>query len=270
LRKDIDNKTSTALSHIINNPINVVNGEGYEVLNQTKYKAKLKEYFSNPSFHQNVNFVRSAAYQNNTIGEWNRYIRTNIFNTGGKGLIIDDLLTGYKTILDEFNSMIIVNGQDYIIYDIFPYKNQFNLNVYCVVLQALDTGKKTETIQIIDSDYEENYGKYINILSALRNRALTTTTRGRWLPFFKFKDKILSMRDVVVDGKVLKKELDYGYCLTVHKLQGSTVGTIFIDGTDICTPISQWGNRYSTEIDLRNRLLYVALSRAEKKAYIKF
>ena len=78
------------------------------------------------------------------------------------------------------------------------------------------------------------------------------------------------MINVEVGNKHLTRELDYGYSLTVHKLQGSTFKNIFVDGNDICNPISKWGRPYPTEINLRNRLLYVAISRATNIAYIKF
>lgn len=49
------------------------------------------------------------------------------------------------------------------------------------------------------------------------------------------------------------------FSLTVHKAQGSTISTVLIDGQDIC---SSW------DVDMRNRLLYTAISRMRDRAII--
>ena len=67
----------------------------------------------------------------------------------------------------------------------------------------------------------------------------------------------------------MPRDIDYGYSLTTHKLQGSTFDNIFVDVFDICNPITKYGKYAKTDINLRNRLLYVALSRAKHLAILK-
>jgi len=270
LRDDIINNTSTCLAYIANHPRNIVNGEGYAMVGINEYKTLLLEYFKNEEFYRNIDFVRATGFTNNAISDWNNYIRDNIFETGDESLIIDDLITAYTTLVEEDNSVIITNSEDYTISQIRKYRNEYRLDVYCVELKSASTGKLTKVLQILDHSEPSNVQHYVDILNELRNRAIEIKGRKGWFPYYKFKNTILAMVNVEIGTKKLPRELDYGYSLTVHKLQGSTFKNIFIDGNDICNPISKWGRPYPTELNLRNRLLYVALSRATNIAYIKF
>jgi len=57
----------------------------------------------------------------------------------------------------------------------------------------------------------------------------------------------------------VKKDIDYGYGISVHKTQGSTYSNVFVNGQDI---------NKNTNIVERKKLWYVALSRTNKQATI--
>ena len=62
------------------------------------------------------------------------------------------------------------------------------------------------------------------------------------------------------DNRVIKKKtFDYGYALTVHKSQGSSFNTVFVDIANI--------NACSDEKVLR-QLQYVAISRTKGDVYL--
>ena len=270
LRDDIRNTTSNCLTYMAKNREGISNDKGYKLLNISEYKEYLSEYFGNGMFFDNLNYVRAASYTNITTSSWNNYIRDSLFDTSGKTITIEDLLTSYKTLVDDNNSPIITNSEDYIIHDVMYRTNEFKLGVYCVILKSAYSGHKTEMLQVLEHRDPANLKHYINILSKLRNKALSSTGKGRWYPYFKFKNQILSMIDLDIDGQKLNRDIDYGYNLTTHKLQGSTFDNIFVDGFDIVNPINKYGRYMTNDINLRNRLLYVALSRAKTKAFIKF
>lgn len=270
LRDDIKNNTSNCLSYIVDHPTNIKNNEGYKLVKLPEYKELLLEYFKDDEFYTNIDFVRATGFTNIAITNWNNYIRESIFDTNGDSLIVDDLITAYSTLVEDDNSVIITNSDDYIIHQIIKYRNEFSLDVYCVELKSVSTGKITKPLQILNHSDPRNVQRYTNHLSELRTRAIQIGGKKGWFPYYKFKNTVLCMINVEVGNKHLTRELDYGYSLTVHKLQGSTFKNIFVDGNDICNPISKWGRAYPTEINLRNRLLYVAISRATNIAYIKF
>ena len=74
----------------------------------------------------------------------------------------------------------------------------------------------------------------------------------------------LKMRQKIISGQLrsLKDHHAFfkvAFSLTVHKAQGSTISTVLVDGQDIC---SSW------DVDMRNRLLYTAISRMRDRAII--
>lgn len=71
--------------------------------------------------------------------------------------------------------------------------------------------------------------------------------------------------------EILEKDISYGYGLTSHKSQGSTYHTVFVDETDFNALRDGWSTRHKMKIDRnteRDRLKYVALSRASTRCYI--
>ena len=74
----------------------------------------------------------------------------------------------------------------------------------------------------------------------------------------------------IYDLEVIKKDIDYGFGLSVHKSQGSTFDNVAVDLTDITWYQSLKGYKKAYDINMRNRLIYVALSRARKKAILKY
>lgn len=270
LRQDIQNQTSTCLDYITKHPNGIRNGKGYKMVNTSEYKKLMIEYFKREEFYKDIEYVRAMAYTNVVVSAWNSFIRDNIFDTQNQTLIIDDLITSYSTLIDENLAPIITNSEDYIIQQLKPYRNEYQLDVNCVILQSAYNHKDTPMLQILDHKNVSNVKRYISILETLRDTAVKTKGGKGWYSYYRFKNKILCMIDTEVSGKRITRELDYGYSLTVHKLQGSTFDNIFIDGEDICKPMTKRGYRMPNDINLRNRLLYVALSRARNIAYIKF
>ena len=273
LREDIKNRTSNCLTYMSQNRKQIVRGKGYEVLNAVEYEKKLLEYFSNDKFYKDINFVRATAFTNTAINGWNNIIRNGIHNTEGRMIIMDDLITSYSTIVEDgTNAVILTNSEDYIIGgdNIRPYKNEYGISTYCVIFKSASTLKDTKMLQVVNHNDILSLDKYTEILTKLRNNAKAKGGRAGWYPYHKFKNQVLCMIDLEVANLRLSRDLDYGYALTTHKLQGSTFDNIFIDGQDICSPMSKYGKRYPTDIEFRNRLLYVALSRAKNCAYIKF
>ena len=77
------------------------------------------------------------------------------------------------------------------------------------------------------------------------------------------------MYDMLSPKLQLGPDIDYGYSMTVHKTQGSTFDNVAIDLTDIVFQNTRFGRR-ENDIDIRNKLMYVALSRARKSVIMKY
>lgn len=85
-------------------------------------------------------------------------------------------------------------------------------------------------------------------------------------------DKILTEIEKISDSfQVIEKDLDFGYAITVHKSQGSSFETVFIDEADIEKIKDSWSYRLDALIKgskEQNQLKYVAYTRPKKEAVI--
>lgn len=125
-------------------------------------------------------------------------------------------------------------------------------------------------IDFWDSNNMDNFGAMLN---AIHYKALTGTDRSRWFRYFRFKDIHLTMTDYRLNAanknRLVAKDIDYGYGITAHKSQGSTFENVCIDLDDIIYFQTKWGKRIRRNSAEALRLLYVAMSRATKHAYLK-
>ena len=112
---------------------------------------------------------------------------------------------------------------------------------------------------------------YINSLSSIiediRISAVEAKKYGNrtkssmlWKKYFNIMKSFASPTNMMFDNRVIKKKtFDYGYAATTHKLQGTSINTIFVDMANLL----KCKNR-----DELRQLQYVALSRTKTNAHI--
>jgi ATP-dependent exoDNAse (exonuclease V) alpha subunit len=275
IRDDIKNETKNAISYLLNKQRDVVEGLGFEVYGEQEFNEILLKYLKDNSTH--LDKVKVIAYTNAAVNSNNKFIRNSIIENNKDILSKDDILTAYNTIVDEFNTPIIINSEDYFIEEIRKYRNEFDIDTFCVNLRAVIDNRITLTLQVVDHN-SEKFINYYNILCTLHYQALTASKEIRkkqWVKYFKFKDDHLTMVTFNLKAAnrnaTVKKDLDYGYCITTHKSQGSTYKDVFIDLKNIIAYQQKTG-KYVMRRDknIMNRLLYVALTRAQNKVILKY
>jgi exodeoxyribonuclease-5 len=271
-RQDILTKSNDFYPYLIKTRRNIVNHEGYILLNSNDFKGAILNYYKHDNFSKDVDFIRTVAWTNWCVEGWNKFIRNSIFDNPFEILHDKDLLTSYGTIVDDFNSPIIVNSEDYRISMLRTCTDADKVVTYNINLTNVHGNFETPPLKVINIRNEVGFIKFYQQLCALHYRATnsnSTTRRTNWRNYYAFKNSHLIMKGFNLsnnnDKAFVKKDLDYGYALTVHKSQGSTYNNIAIDLEDIM---------YNTSVNapdksLRDRLIYVALSRAKNIAIIK-
>lgn len=283
LRNDVLNGTSTFLHHIYRNRVGITENKlGYLCLDTEQFENTMLEYFRDEDFTRSTSYIRYAAYTRESVGIWNNFIRQNTLDNPDELINHDDLFTGYNTVVNEYNKAILVNSEDYILEDLSRRVTDYNFESFVVTLKNLET-RQTSAMTIVNHAHPSfiNFYNHANALH-LATEDKTGAERNRaWKKYFEFKEKNLLLIDVpLYSGKAAKprntipKDLDYGYGLTIHKLQGSTIRNMFINVLDIAF----WeGNRNKPRVntswdpyavEFRNKLLYTAVSRASHLSFL--
>ena len=85
-------------------------------------------------------------------------------------------------------------------------------------------------------------------------------------------DKPLSGTERLCDRFcVIEKDIDYGFCITAHKSQGSNFKSVFIDEADFDKLHDYWSYTLDCKIDAtkeRNQLKYVCFTRPTTSAHV--
>lgn len=287
LREDIITQSNKSLIYMFNKKQEFNDrGEGYSVLTQREYQIAMLTKFKDPLFKANPDIVRHTGRTNDNVLEWNSFVRKVLMNNSETIVDINDIMVGYKTIVDEFNTPILVNSEDYIFKSVNPATTENGYSAFSVIASSILTGRDMYT-QIIDHSNKEQFDEFIYVLRDLHFAAINASNNkgARWRDYYNFKDHHLTLVPIEIykigdneymndDKTVAPKELDYGYGMTTHKLQGSTIDNIFINMIDMCY---YYGNKqYPIKVtktdpfalEFRNKLIYTAMSRAAKTVTI--
>ena len=274
LREDIRNKTTKTISYFAKHVGEMNyndNGEGYSIVRRNEFIQNIATRFQDEEYTTNIDKYKIIGYTNLAVTQWNNFVRQLIIEKAERGIITkNDLVMSYKTIVDEFNSVIINNSEEYIINDIVNYTDaKYNLKGYLIKFQLVNGGQITKPLFVIDHTDKFTILKYVQTLDDLVKEAKMATgaTRSkRWKEYFEFKDKYLIANNITRNGQIIyQRDLDYGFSITSHRSQGSTYENVFVDVNDIV--FDKKGYVYPNVEDMLRRL-YVACSRTKKELII--
>lgn len=271
IRKDIQYGTLNFISYLNKNKEDIHENKGYKQLSITQLSKMLIYVYSNEKFFNDIDLFKFLTYTNDTITIWNKYVRNNIFtnvlNLKTTPLVKKDFIMGYDNIVDEYLTKRLINSDEYFVVDVNRVKKDSGYYVFDTVLKSEITGKTT-TIDVVDHT-DPSFKYYVDILKTLIHKAKTGqgVRKALWKNVFDFKSQNVLMIDYQLyewdKNSVIKRALDYGYCLTVHKSQGSTYKNVAVNLNDILAP----NGKVNTNREQIARLAYVAFSRASHMVY---
>lgn len=276
LRQDIRNNTTKTISYFAKHVGEMnynSNDEGYSIVGKQDFLRTIATRFQDEEYTSNIDKYKIIAYTNLAVTQWNNFVRQLIINQSERGIITkNDLVMSYKTIVDEFNSVIINNSEEYIINDIVNYTDsKYNIKGFLVKFQLVNGGQITKPLFVIDHTDKFTILKYVQTLDELVKAAKSATgavRSKRWKEYFDFKDKYLIANNITRAGQIIyPRDLDYGFAISSHKSQGSTYENVFVDANDII--FDREGRIYSNIEDILRRL-YVACSRTKKDLIIAY
>lgn len=227
IRRDL---TRTALPQW-NSDTNGDRTEGVFVVPRQEWHKLLVRAFQSDAYRADPDYVRAVAYTNRRVDTLNNMIRAAIY-----GEKMPRFVEGER----------LVASSPYIVGDSMLLQTSSE----CEVLEVA-TGLQGEwQVWFLRVLTDEGYERSLTVLHELSQPTFARlldayATEKRWQEFW--------------DLKMLFANLNYAYCLTIHKAQGSTFQNVFVDVPNTLI------NRNIRE---RNQLLYVAVTRAAKRLFL--
>ena len=194
-----------------------------ELIDGATFQTKLAQYFQNPGLSE----TRVLAYTNHRVNEYNAYI---------KGL-------HSNATHHEVGDYVITNKPIFSKKDM--YATDSILRVTGVGPEYEEYGIKGRKIEVNGDAHVFQANDFKDVKALLKQEAKDAKEISNWSYFFKLKDFFGDLRNV--------------YASTVHKAQGQTYKTIFVDLEDI-GECKKWQDVA--------RMLYVAFTRPTDKVYI--
>jgi exodeoxyribonuclease-5 len=242
-------------------------GEGIEFLNLNNseirkgFSERLREYFVTEDFKNDSEYAKIIAWRNKTVATMNDVIRRVIYGDealGSKILVGEKLIANSPIIQGE---TVVLNTNEEFTVESFSVKRDdlryqisdhpdadplsISLNYYDTVVSYIDDedDKIKVNVEILHEDSEDEFKKLANIFKL---RAIEKKGKDKsWIIYYNFLRKYA--------------DVNYGYCITAHKSQGSTYNTTFVLEDDIDM---NW------DIVERNRIKYTAYTRSSRKLYV--
>ena len=232
-----------------------------KIVTEKKFKKKISKYFKSEKYNEDIDFCRVLAWTNAQVLEYNKYIR-GFWYPGqyqeGEILVVNSpiisTLKGRESLVFKNESFVKVmsscvsekhgiEGQELSITDAVSEEGALTVAVF-VANNRFD-------VDDVLSEYTAEARALQRQLSSVKMgtsqwRSIDAERRDAWKLFFVIKNEFADVRAV--------------HANTVHKSQGSTYDTVFIDVDDI----SKNTNRNEVA-----RLMYVAITRASRKVFIK-
>lgn len=242
------------------------------VYDQAKdFMLKSAGFFKKAIENQDINAVKIIAYTNARVNGFNQCMRRILWGDKVENEYNQfEFLTGYENF--EFNKQQFYNSLDYIVTS-KPKKVEKHIPHYIKLpgfeLELFDTVyKELMTVFILDKDISKSdMNGLASRIEDVRISAIEAKLKGKktlsnmhWKKYFAIVKSFATPKDLMWDNRVIKKKtFDYGYASTIHKIQGSSLKTVFVDMANVLT---------CKDINEIRQMQYVSLSRTKTDAYI--
>ncbi len=214
-------------------------GKGVAVTrNREEFLDSILRAFDADAFAEDATHARVLAYRNKTVRRYNREIRAERYGADADRFVEGEWLVGTETWYYD-GVQRLTNSEEVRVkkaqVETFEADDQSEWTVWELKIRTPGRGL-TRTIHVL---HEEERERYENTLERRRGKA--EDDPSKWDRFFELRERFA--------------RVDYAYATTVHRAQGSTYDTVFVDHRDlrVCRG------------EERGALLYVAVTRPSRR-----
>lgn len=206
--------------------------------NATNFRDSILRTFDADAFDADASYARVLAYRNRTVRRYNREIRRDRYGDEAPRFEPGEWLVARETWYHD-QSLVVLNSEEMRVQsaevDTFEADDLSEWTVWTLKVRVPARGLTT-TLHVLHEDERE---RYENDLSRLKTSAKEDPTR--WKGYFELRERFA--------------RVDYAYATTVHRAQGSTFNTVFVDQRDL----------RACRGEEREALLYVAVTRPAQR-----
>jgi len=214
-------------------------GKGVAVTrNREEFLDSVLRAFDTEAFAEDATHARMLAYRNKTVRRYNREIRAERYGADADRFVEGEWLVGTETWFHD-GVQRLTNSEEVRVkkatVDTFEADDQSEWTVWELKVRTPGRGL-TRTVHVLHEDEFERYEERLE-----RRRERAQDDPSKWDRFFELREQFA--------------RVDYAYATTVHRAQGSTYDTVFVDHRDlrVCRG------------DERDALLYVAVTRPARR-----
>ncbi|MFP4227887.1 MAG: ATP-dependent RecD-like DNA helicase [Salinivenus sp.] len=194
--------------------------------------------FETEAFAEDATHARVLAYRNKTVRRYNRTIRASRYGPDADRFVEGEWLVATETWFHE-GVPRLTNSEEVRVktatVDTFEADDQSEWTTWKLKVRTPGRGL-TRTVYVLHEDEHERYEEAL-----ARRREQAKQDGSKWSRFFELRERFA--------------RVDYAYASTVHKAQGSTFDTVFVDHRDL----------QACRGDERQALLYVAVTRPARR-----
>ena len=215
------------------------NGSGVAITHNTDgFRESLLRTFDTDAFDQDATYARVLAYRNRTVRRYNQEIREARYGSDAPRFEPGEWLVARETWYHD-QSLVVLNSEEVRVtsatVEAVEAEDLSEWTVWTLKVRSPMRGT-TATLHVLHEDEKERYENDL----ANRKDAAKEDTR-KWQGYFELRERFA--------------RVDYAYATTVHRAQGSTFNTVFVDHRDL----------QACRGEERDALLYVAVTRPAQR-----
>ncbi|MFB6248490.1 MAG: ATP-dependent RecD-like DNA helicase [Salinibacter sp.] len=215
------------------------NGKGVAITrNRDEFLDSVLRAFDTDAFQADATHARLLAYRNKTVRRYNREIRTARYGADANRFVEKEWLVATETWFHE-GVPRLTNSEEVRVktatVDTFEADDQSEWKTWKLKVRTPGRGL-TRTAYVL---HEDEFARYENALETRREAA--TEDGSKWDRYYELRERFA--------------RVDYAYATTVHRAQGSTFDTVFVDHRDL----------QACRGEEREALLYVAVTRPARR-----
>lgn len=241
------------------------------------WESELLAAFNELDFAHNPNAVRAIAYRNVRVEQLNKLIRQHLYPDAVERYEPGEILMANEPVFtingDGYEEILLQTCQECVVESVEHGASTLKSNLLgetvevetlTLFVSARGVGAfevktlRTEADDVAASRFLDAFKNQILLLGKDQSKQEQKNLRkSHWVQYFW----LLKDFNIVLKSKKVMQRLQYAYCLTIHKSQGSTIDNVFADFRDI---------HAARDNRTKNQLRYVALTRAAQGAYILY